>query len=225
MMQDMKDISPADKAAEKVQKGKYAFLFRFLIKTAVFVLIVFLLLTFVFKIFRMSGNTMYPYIQDGDLCIFYRLDDLYLNDVVIYEDDDGNECVGRVRATGGQVISFNENGGYTVDGYQPIEENPYETYAAGISKDETSDDTTSEAATADDESTDETSDADTASEVATADDADMTVGITYPLTLSGNEYFILNDFRQLTTDSREIGPIDRSRIKGKLIFVLRRRNF
>ena len=205
MMQDMKDISPADKAAEKVQKGKYAFLFRFLIKTAVFVLIVFLLLTFVFKIFRMSGNTMYPYIQDGDLCIFYRLDDLYLNDVVIYEDDDGNECVGRVRATGGQVISFNENGGYTVDGYQPIEENPYETYAAGISKDETSDDT--------------------ASEAATADDADMTVGITYPLTLSGNEYFILNDFRQLTTDSREIGPIDRSRIKGKLIFVLRRRNF
>ena len=40
-----------------------------------------------------------------------------------------------------------------------------------------------------------------------------------------DEYFVLNDFRQLTTDSREQGAIKKSQIKGKLLFIMRRRNF
>ena len=209
-LQDKLENKPQGNAINK--KNKYTFLFRFIRKTALFVLIIFILLTFVFKIFRMTGNTMYPYVQDGDLCIFYRLDNLYLNDVVIYEDEDGNECIGRVRATGGQVVSFNEEGGYSVDGYQPIEENPYETYAA-------------EDMTAEDTSADDIVNDTSMNEATTEDDVGENRGITYPLTLNDNEYFILNDFRRHTTDSRELGAIDKSRIKGKLIFLLRRRNF
>lgn len=163
--------------------GKYRFLFRFCIKTIVLVLLLFILLTFVFQIFRMTGNNMSPYVRDGDLCIFYRLDQIYLNDVVLYEDENGKKRVGRVVGSGGQTVSFADEGGYLIDDYQPIEENPYETYAAKKGT------------------------------------------VKYPLQLKEDEYFILNDFRELTTDSREQGAIQKSQIKGKLIFLMRRRNF
>lgn len=162
---------------------KYRFLFRFIQKTIVLVLSLFVLLTFVFQIFRMTGNNMSPYVRDGDLCIFYRLDQIYLNDVVLYEDEDGKKRVGRIIASGGQVVEFAEEGGFKVDDYQPTEENPYKTYKAEKGN------------------------------------------VKYPLQLKEDEYFILNDFRQITTDSRELGGIKKSQIKGKLLFLMRRRSF
>ena len=162
---------------------KYRFLFRFIQKTIVLVLSLFVLLTFIFQIFRMTGNNMSPYVRDGDLCIFYRLDQIYLNDVVLYEDEDGKKRVGRIIASGGQVVEFAEEGGFKVDDYQPTEENPYKTYKAEKGN------------------------------------------VKYPLQLKEDEYFILNDFRQITTDSRELGGIKKSRIKGKLLFLMRRRSF
>ena len=50
-------------------------------------------------------------------------------------------------------------------------------------------------------------------------------GIKYPVTLAEDEYFILNDYRDDTADSRAYGPIKASAIKGKVIFLLRRRGF
>ena len=90
--------------------GKYRFLFRFLQKTSGLVVLLFILLTFVFQIFRMTGNNMSPYVRDGDLCIFYRLDQIYLNDVVLYEDENGKKRVGRVVGSGGQTVSFADEG-------------------------------------------------------------------------------------------------------------------
>ena len=107
----------------------------------------------------MTGNNMSPYVRDGDLCIFYRLDKIYLNDVVLYEDENGKERVGRVVASGGQKVEFAQEGGYQVDDYQPTEENPYETYKAEKGN------------------------------------------VKYPLQLKTEEYFMLNDFRKITTDS------------------------
>ena len=113
----------------------------------------------------------------------YRLDQIYLNDVVLYEDEDGKKRVGRIIASGGQVVEFAEEGGFKVDDYQPTEENPYKTYKAEKGN------------------------------------------VKYPLQLKEDEYFILNDFRQITTDSRELGGIKKSRIKGKFLFLMRRRSF
>lgn len=50
-------------------------------------------------------------------------------------------------------------------------------------------------------------------------------GITYPYTVPEGEVFILNDFRSDTSDSREYEAIDKSKINGKLIFLIRRRGF
>lgn len=171
------------KQKKEKKNKKYKFLTNFLIKTGILAAIVIVTLTVFLAVYRMEGNTMSPFVRDGDLCIFYRLENIYLNDVVLYEDEQGNLHVGRVVAGNGQKVDFPENGGYEVNGYLPSEEVPYKTYKAENSN------------------------------------------VSYPLQLSGDEYFILNDFRQLTTDSREIGAVSRKQIKGKLLFLMRRRNF
>ena len=43
--------------------------------------------------------------------------------------------------------------------------------------------------------------------------------------LEEDEYFILNDFRNDTADSREYGPVKKENVKGKLLYLLRRRGF
>ena len=45
------------------------------------------------------------------------------------------------------------------------------------------------------------------------------------VTVDNNSYYILNDMRTDTTDSRTYGSIDKSAIKGKVIFIIRRRGF
>lgn len=67
---------------------------------------------------------MSPFVRDGDLCVFYKLEKVYLNDVVLYQGENGKLRIGRIVATGGQSIDFQEEGGYTVDDYTPTEEVP-----------------------------------------------------------------------------------------------------
>ena len=168
---------------KKNKATKYRFLIRFIIKTCLIAGAAAAVLIWVLSPYRMSGNSMFPSIRDGDLCIFYKPEPCYFNDVVLYEDEKGNTKVGRIVAAGGQTIDFMEEGGYEVNGYQAMEEVPYETYRAEESN------------------------------------------VSYPLTLEENSYFILNDFRSDTSDSREEGPVSGSKIHGKLLFLLRRRGF
>ena len=62
----------------------------------------------------------------------------------------------------------------------------------------------------------------------------VTTDVVYPTTSEGSEieypykvpegsYFILNDFRAEVTDSRKFGAVDKKNIKGKIIFIMRRR--
>lgn len=167
----------------KRRKNRYSFLGRFLLKTAFIAGIAFISLTFVLQIHRATGNSMSPFVRDGDLCVFNKLEKSYLNDVVLYHGDKGKLRIGRIVATGGQTIDFQEDGGYTVDDYTPTEEVPYETHYSEKSE------------------------------------------VEFPIALAEDEVFIMNDFRSITDDGREMGPVKRDRIEGKLFFMLRRRNF
>ena len=40
-----------------------------------------------------------------------------------------------------------------------------------------------------------------------------------PITLAANQYFVMGDHRSISSDSREFGPVDRSLIYGKAVFV------
>lgn len=48
-------------------------------------------------------------------------------------------------------------------------------------------------------------------------------GITYPVELKSEEYFVLGDNRTCATDSRIFGAVKEKEIKGKVITVIRRR--
>lgn len=50
-------------------------------------------------------------------------------------------------------------------------------------------------------------------------------GISYPYTVPEGSVFVLNDFRNDTDDSRENEAIAKNKIRGKLIFLIRRRGF
>ncbi len=45
----------------------------------------------------------------------------------------------------------------------------------------------------------------------------------YPVVLGDGQYFILNDDRSSTQDSRELGPVGLNEVRGKLIALLRLR--
>lgn len=47
----------------------------------------------------------------------------------------------------------------------------------------------------------------------------------YPIKVPEGEIFVLNDYREDTSDSREFGTIKESDIEGKVFFVTRRRGF
>ena len=49
-------------------------------------------------------------------------------------------------------------------------------------------------------------------------------GPAYPITLAGDEFFILCDYREGARDSRYFGPVKASEVKGKVITVVRRSN-
>ena len=159
---------------------KYRFLIRFVIKVLTVFILVWAVITFVITPHRMSDNRMFPGVRDGDLGFFYQLDRAYVGDVILYKAGNGFH-VGRVIACGTQTVDFPEIGGYTVNGYVPFEEIPYETYGTDT--------------------------------------------LEYPMYVPENSVFVLNDFRSNTSDSRTYGVIPEENIHGKLMFLLRRRNF
>lgn len=161
----------------------YRFLTRLLVKLAAFAAVFFLVNAFVLTPHRMTGNSMFPMVKDGDLVLFYRLGGYHIGDVVLYKDADGKQRVGRIAAAAGDTVDFPAGGGYLVNGGMPAEEITYETYAA--------------------------------------DAAD----VAYPLEIAEGMYFVLNDFRSDTGDSRQSGPVARARLMGKAVFILRRRSF
>ena len=112
-------------SGEQTKQQKDHVLRNFFIKLAAITLSLFLILNFVFGIFRMNGNEMYPAVRDGDLCITYRLDRYYQGDIVAYRTEDGIRFA-RVIAREGDTVDADE-GGLLVNGVHPMEEIFYPT--------------------------------------------------------------------------------------------------
>lgn len=157
-------------------------LVRFLIKTAVIFGTLYFLFSFVFCMFRMNDNYMFPSFRDGDLGVFIRIANFYPQDVILYEQN-GKNKVGRIVAINDQEVEFLKNGGYNINGGPAIDEIPYETHMNKESN------------------------------------------VKYPIKLKDGQYFVLNDFRENKNDSRTFGVIEQEQVKGKLLFLLRRRSF
>ena len=92
-------------------------------------LVLLVLLTQVFLITQVSGNTMFPAVKDGDLVIAFRIQQEYAkNDVVVYTAD-GEIHIGRIVARATDIVMLDDSGKLLVNGTNQTGEILYPTYA------------------------------------------------------------------------------------------------
>ena len=140
------------------------------------------LYVFLFGLIRYQGTDMKPAIKDGDLVVYYRLDKSYqVGDLAAYGYKD-KTYIGRVVASGGDVVDITENG-LTVNG-----------------------------------SLQQESDIDT-------DTLLYEEGINFPITVPKDHIFVLGDNREQALDGRIVGAIPSQKTYGKVVMLMRRRNF
>lgn len=116
---------PAEKKVKKRLNRTLKALLMLVLKLAVIAAALWLTLIYVFGVFRLSGNNMYPALKDGDLCVTYRLEEYHSSDVVAYRVD-GQLRFGRIVARAGDTVDGDEQG-LLVNGMHPSEEIFYPT--------------------------------------------------------------------------------------------------
>lgn len=174
------DVSENNSEKSPQNPSIWKSLMRLGIKILVFALVIWLLLLFVFGVFRMSGNNMYPMLKDGDLCVTYKLEEYHSSDVVAYRID-GQTRFGRIIAREGDTIDGDEQG-LLINNTHPSEEIFYPTQI-------------------------------------------LDTNLPLPYKLGEGEFVVLNDYRSDLNDSRTYGVITKDALKGKVIFIFRRRGF
>lgn len=172
---------PADRAGIQKEirnrkKGKWG---RFFLRWGMTGGVLFVLFLFIIQIVPYHGIGMYPSIRDGDLVVIYRAGSYRIGDVIRYKDTEGTYRLGRIAATGNEVVEIEDSGEWTRNGDVP---NDFEFYATGEAADSP---------------------------------------VVFPYTVSNNTYFILNDYRMETHDSRLFGSVPAEQITGRVIFVFR----
>lgn len=141
-----------------------------------------LLFTFVFGLFRNQDGDMFPSVKDGDLVIFYRLDDDYHASDCLVLDYQGRRQVRRVVAVAGDTVDITDEG-LAINGVAQYEPDIYESTFRYES------------------------------------------GWDFPVTLQEGEVFVLGDARDNATDSRVYGPVRAEDALGKVMMIIRRREF
>ncbi len=87
-----------------------------LLKIAIIGALLGILLIGVFGVCRCNDHTMYPACKDGDLAIYYRLQNEYRPSDVVIVDIDGQKQIRRVVATAGDEVEVTEEG-LKINGY------------------------------------------------------------------------------------------------------------
>jgi len=106
-----------DEKKELEKKKLLRNLISLLIKLTALVLIVYVIFSVFFGIKRMDTSFMSPYITEGDLLIYYRIDQNYeLGDVILIENNNKTD-VYRIVAKPGQTVDINNSGELLIDGY------------------------------------------------------------------------------------------------------------
>lgn len=124
--------NPEKKGTRKKKKKKKtaaAFAVEFFIKVIITVVAVWILCTYVGGVYVNHGNSSYPMIKDGDLCITYRMGDYREGEEIAYEYEKQIRF-GRIAAMAGDVVEIS-NDFITVNGYNLLEDVVYPTTSEG----------------------------------------------------------------------------------------------
>lgn len=116
------------KARRKKKRRKNAPILRLLVKLAVLALFTLLLFTFVVDVHICRGNGMYPFLQDGDVLIAYKLETCQVGDAVVYRrPDTGEKAVSRVVAVNSDTVEITPLGELLVNSFVPDDKVFYAT--------------------------------------------------------------------------------------------------
>ena len=113
----------------KKKRTAKSYAISFLIKAAVTALILWVLLYWIVGVYVCHNNSADPMIDDGDLCITFRLGKLAQGDAIAYKKD-GEIRFGRVIATEGECVDIRSDY-VTVNGYGVFEDTLYPTTSEG----------------------------------------------------------------------------------------------
>lgn len=105
-----------------------------LFKIGAALMVLVLLFTFLFGIFRNADDSMAPGFREGDLVMFYRLDKAYTASDTLVVEYEGKKQVRRVVAVAGDTVDITEEG-LLINGSLQEERRIYEDtkrYAQGI---------------------------------------------------------------------------------------------
>ncbi len=98
-----------------------------LIARIIVLAVIFRVLTsYVFGVYLVKGNSMYPSLRDGDLCITYRLEPYTHSEVIAYQAGTAVRFA-RIAAAGNDTVEITQDGILLINGYQPAEEIFYRT--------------------------------------------------------------------------------------------------
>lgn len=156
-------------------------LFLFL-KIAIFLILLLIMFLFVFGIYRCDDNMMAPAFKDGDLAVYYRLQNVYQSSDIVVVEKNREMQIRRIVAVSGDSVEITADG-LKVNGYLQQESGIY------------------------------------------METLPYTEGISFPLTVGEDEYFVLGDNRTNAKDSRIYGTVSKEEIKGTVITLLRHRGF
>ncbi len=173
-----------DITARQVQQKKKnhhnIFLLTFRILTIVIITCIFAF--GVFGVYRMNGKSMFPSLKDGNLLLFYRLNNHYTRGDVVVVKKDKHYHIFRITGISGDSISIVNDILY-INGYQENTVTFYDTEENNSKK------------------------------------------IEYPYKVMDDEFFVTNDYRSDSNDSRKFGSISKNDIVGKVIFQVQIRDF
>ena len=182
--EEQAEIKRDEKQEIKKRKKKRTIrtLRNFIFKVGFIVVGLYLLLTYVFGIYVVHDNNMFPTLKDGDLVITYKLGK-YITDQVVAYKVDGHTYFGRLVAKADDVVNITEEAYYFINEQIPYEMVYYET-------------TRNESG-----------------------------GLEYPYTVPQGYFFVMNDMRTNTADSRFFGALPTTQFKGFIVFTCRSRGF
>ena len=193
-----------------------------LLRTGLLVLTVWIVFTYVFSISIASSNDMYPAIREGDMVVLYRLGSYSREDVVEYTVA-GERRLGRIVGREGTQIGRTADGRLTLDGrFLPVQprQGIYEETMAEVSEEDTGDATeVSEESNNNGERSDRNANEETNTGVVAT--ASKTAGD--ESVVPAGSFYILGDRRGDATDSRILGSVSKSQIRGKVFMLWRRR--
>lgn len=128
------EVSEEDKRQVKQETTLLQDILYLLLKIAAIMVVLMLLFTFLFGIYRNHDVSMHPAVKEGDMAVFYRLDKSYTAGDCVVVEYEGEKQIRRVAAVAGDTVDITEDG-LVINGEPQLEIAIYEEtnrYTEGI---------------------------------------------------------------------------------------------